>query len=536
MSSTEYDILSLFKEKPNTELSTSDIVEGVYDEEFSRIKDKFSNPLSDKARIFEAKREKASLHRKVLYYLNKLANDDILKIMRQGNKGEKFFALSISQFEELQLERNKRHITIIKHEISSPSLDGYSEKNIFFKYDKEAWASKLNSILISSKHYNNIDVLYKTVSSLFPIINDVIALNDFEHIVFNNPIDRFKKFLVQIEQDCNDYGKTACLIFDAKNFKEGHMDSLFSAVRHYSIIKPKHIRVIFDLKRKDLQRFQRFFEGVIKLFSQSKIKLYIKNDSVHTAPYILGKAGPYTFNEDEWKLYANELSSKVPCLSCGHISVAVDIAKFFESGNSVSDFRSFMLKTVQALFTADSMQRSNSEIYFRKLINMNRQMAKEIFWFGRNYIRLWNYFSAQNNQNFDMLKLLESVKKDIDNFCLSQETIYQACGMPTRFKTVFSCAFDDFAKEKLKEQKFSYVHITNTSDMHAKEIMEQLSIHEDSFNILDGGERLRVYRNSSNAEELLHEVNVILSSFNIPFICYDFGEIRGKEIKLTSFF
>jgi len=536
MTSTEYGILSLFKEKPNTELSTGEIVERVFNDEFSEIKDKFDNPISDKTRIFEAKREKAKLHRKVLYYLNKLTNDDILKIIRQGNKGEKFFSLALSQFEEMQLERNKKHITIIKHDIASSKIEGYREEKVLFKYNKESWVNKLNSLLINSAYYNNIDTLYKVINELFSSINDVIALNDFEHIILNNTIDDFKKFLIQIDQDCKDNGKTVCLIFDAKNFKKDQLNKLFFAVKHYNNIKPKHIRIIFDLKRKYLQEFHSFFEQVINMFSQSKIKLYIKNNQVHSAPYILGKAGPYTFDENDWKIYSDELSSQAPCISCGQVSVAIDIARFFELGNSISDFRSFMLKTAQTMFTVNSMQRKNSDTYFRKLVNTNKPLAKEILGFGRNYIRFWNYISVQNNQNFDMLKLLESVKKDIDNFCVSQETIYQACGMPTRFKISFSCAFDDFTKEKLKDQKFQYVHIAKTSDMHAKEIRKEILLHEDSFKILDGGERLRIHRSGGDSGEIPHELNFILSSFNIPFICYDFGEIKGKDVKLTSFF
>jgi len=43
----------------------------------------------------EAKRKKFQLHRKLLYYLNKLIDEKILRISRIQEKGEKTFALAI---------------------------------------------------------------------------------------------------------------------------------------------------------------------------------------------------------------------------------------------------------------------------------------------------------------------------------------------------------------------------------------------------------------------------------------------------------
>ena len=65
---------------------------------------------------------------------------------------------------------------------------------------------------------------------------------------------------------------------------------------------------------------------------------------------------------------------------------------------------------------------------------------------------------------------------------------------------------------------------------------DTLKAKEKICEIFDGGDRLRIFRSGSiEVDEIIKEFGILLNSYNIPLYCYDFGEIRGANLKLTSF-
>jgi len=134
-----------------------------------------------------------------------------------------------------------------------------------------------------------------------------------------------------------------------------------------------------------------------------------------------------------------------------------------------------------------------------------------------------------------VIDLIESIKQEVDEFCITEETIYKACGMPTRFKVAFSCAFSEF-DEELSEKQFKKILINKFDDLYSPEIKEYLQARAKVFKIFDGGDRVRLYRTGRFLpEDIIRELNIILNSYQLPFICYNFGKLKGGNLKITEF-
>ena len=129
----------------------------------------------------------------------------------------------------------------------------------------------------------------------------------------------------------------------------------------------------------------------------------------------------------------------------------------------------------------------------------------------------------------------ESIKKMIE-FARAEETIYNSCGMPTRFKIVLSCAFQE-SEKTLSPAKYKSINIRNTEDLYNPKIKKEIIDREKISSFFTGGNEVTFYKlgTSFDIPGILREISVILETYNIPFFSYDFKYVTG-DMKLTSFF
>ncbi len=535
MKQTEHDILMLFKKSPGKELSTSEIIANIFPKECQSINDAISNLFNDREKIYAAKQKKAQLHRNVLYYLNSLVNDDILKISRQGNRGEKYFALALEGKDEIIINKSGKKIILSKPTVKSMPIDGY-EHGIASRFESPTWIDKINSILLETHGFRDINEISTTVLRCLADVNDAIALNDFEHAIHENEIPDLILFLKDISRECSDSGKTLSLIIDATNLEKEKTQKITDFLQEFCAMKPSAISIIFDIRSKELSENIDFFEKATKIFIKSNTKMYIKNQDLYSAPYFLGKAGPYCFDEKEWLIYKKNIQKNSIGLACSQATIAVDVNRFFSKNNDISSFRNFIKNTIKSLFYANSMQRRNSEDYFKNIVKLSHPNVMDFFRLSRNYVRFWNYgWKEPNlNQNY-VIDLIKSTKEEVDSFCLSEETIYKSCGMPTRFKVAFSCLFKESGLGFSKEL-FNRIEIKRLEELYSKEFKELFSVKEEIVQAFNGGDRARLFRiGKISPSDICREFNIILKTFKIPFFCYDFGEHHGADLKLTSF-
>ncbi len=302
--------------------------------------------------------------------------------------------------------------------------------------------------------------------------------------------------------------------------------------------KLKNLRFIFDITQKEYQEHSSFFESLINLFSRTDLSIYFKNQGVHRAPYFIGRAGPYTFDEASWSRYKRDLWGNIPYLVCSQSTVMVDTERFYaQEGKNVEVFNNLMERIINSLLSSNIMQRANCNEYFESLIKLNDKYTREYFMFSRNYIRFWNY--GWKRPDFDqnsMINLFKEAKSMIDKFCSWEETIYKSCGMPTRFKVALSCAFEEFIKDIFSKSKYSRFYIHDIKDFYRPEVKEILNTKEKLFKYFDGGDLISLYKTGSlDVDEVLREVGFLLSSYNIPFFRLNFNNIQYQDISLNSY-
>src|SRR4030042_2250728 len=182
MNPTEQRILNKFKKEPLREIPTTEIVREVYPEEYSRIIRGIDNEFSDKKLANQSKRKKGQLHRKILYHLNRLVEEGVLKVTNVKGKGEKYFALNIDQG-EIVFEKKHKRIVLSKPSISTGLIEEYEAKGIVHKFDPENWVSKINCILLESSNFTGVNKFYELIYSCFSEVNDALGLNNFEYLV-----------------------------------------------------------------------------------------------------------------------------------------------------------------------------------------------------------------------------------------------------------------------------------------------------------------------------------------------------------------
>jgi len=531
MNKTEEQILNLFKENPNKEFSTYDVITNLYPNESTEIGNSIYS-ITDKESIKKAKRRKAQLHRKILYYLNKLLGEDVLKVSKTGAKGSKFYKLALEEGEELILRKKKRKIVIQKPSIPLMPIEGYEDQNLLLKYEPSSWIERVNSIILETPRFNSFKELEQTVLSIFTNINDSVCLNDFETFLKNNT--NGKEFLKNLDEETKDYGRYLNIILDFTNIENENF--ILNFIKEYISINPEKIILIFDIRAKELNKYEALFNKIIELYHKEKKVVYIKNQDIYEAPCFIGKAGPYTIKPEEWKIYKDTLKDNVNCLVLSLSSIAVDMKRFLKDYKDFNQFREFILKIAKAFLFANSLQRRKSGEFFESLVKINETYIEDIFSFGKNYIRFWNY-GWKEEHDTHYLELLKNIKDIVDKFCTSEETIYLSCGMPINFKIAFSCAFSNFVKKEFSKESFSRLKIEKIEDLYNKKTMKFLEEKEEIIKIFDGGDRLRIKRTGKVVpKDICRELNIILNTYKVPFFCYDFKEQQKGNLSLQEFF
>lgn len=526
----EQRILNKFKKEPLREIPTTEIVRAVYPEEYARITRDTNNEFSDKKLALKAKRKKAQLHRRILYHLNKLIEDGILKVTSMKGKGEKYFALCIEEG-ELIIEKKHRRIIISKPSISTSLIEKYEEKNIVHKYDPEGWINKLNCILLESTNYTGLNKFYNQAYSLFSEINDALGLNNFEHLIENNSLENLDEFLRRLDIDTRDHERVVSLIINTRNISDDN--KVYEFIKSFARINPRNITVVFKTQSKEVKTHEALFRNIVSEFSKEEIKLNIHNKEIHNAPIIIGKAGPYTIREHEWADYEENIRGKTLGLVIASTSIAIDVYRFFKEDLSAADFRSLIIKTAKTLLKINIIQNKKSNEYFKRLNELNKPYTKKFFAYTRNYIRLWNYDWREKKQEH-IIDLLESTRQEIKKFCSTQHTIYRACGIPFNFDIVFSSVFRKFAKN-LSSRKYIKTTIRKFKDYHSPEITSYMNIRERLFRILDGGDRIRFFRSGEyTPRDMTRELIFLMNTYYLPLVTIDFKERKG-ELKLTNF-
>ena len=544
MNKTEQRIIQALTLRKNTDVATSSLVKEVFPEEYKEIIALQNNPQRDIELIKAGKRNKARLHRKLLYHLNKLNEEEYITQTKTKGKGEKFFAINsekiIQDKKGFAINRVIESVSTIKEETNTLSgIEDYEEKKIVKRFDQQNWLTKINSFVIEINKFQNIKKLYENINELYPVYNDVIGLLDFQEMIEKSTIEEITNFIRKINIDTKDYNKYINIIIDMTKIRNYVKVSDFIDI--YSEINPDKIFIIMQTNTKTLSNQNRLINNTIKKFSENKIRINIQNLELHKPPYMIGRAGAYTFLEEDWEQYQKNIKGKTIGACCSETSIQIDIYRSFKDKVNYTAFRELIIKTSKALLIATSTQRKKSDSLFRAINNMNQGHQNKFFSISYNYIRLWNYdllFDREQNTDTGFLifnDLLVSAVDELSEFSKSQETIFRSCGIPIRFKILLSSAFRRFDKDFLSPRIYKKVLIKSLKDYYTEQIIKDIRRRESLYKVFKGGDRVRFFRDAkSQPEEIISEFHHLLTNHTLPLFTYDFRTLKG-ELTLDSF-
>lgn len=489
----ELAILETFRATRETALSTTKLVESVMGESYTKAIDLIKSP--DKLHERRGKQQKARLHRKLLYHINKLVDDDILKISGVRGRGEKLFELAIEGNVEITSGRKK--ITIRKNEHIATPID---DSKTITPYGRENWLARANAILLEGEQHETLGELADYLRQIDELVNDACGILRFETLL-NTTIAEYEDFLSSIARLEH---KIVMIISLPKTSDDTRILRFF---RVYCENKPNNAEVIFNITPKVLQERRELLEQIITLGMQHTIKLNLKNSATHKAPIIAGTAGTYTLHN--WEEYTKNRTQKGVAISGA--SVAIDLS----GKERAHDLARLAARTLFLVGRARHLTRLREAGILLNHLD--------------DTIRFWNF----NLEDETLTAEINAAREVIDSFCTMHERIYRACGIPIRCRVRLSSAFGKYPG--LTPRAYQKITVRGLTTLQQEIFVEHLCRREELCKEFDV-DRIRVFRSGdARASDILRELSFLLNTYALPYITYDFSKLRG-DLKLTEFF
>ena len=528
MHQTQQDILKCFVKNHNAPLSTSQVIELVYEDIFHSYR---SSPNEKKDYIAF----KAKLHRKALHHINKLIEQEILKIDHIGAKGQKIIVPNMLPNQEFVI-RSKEKIVITNQPTPTTPLTKYKNNDFVRIFQKEQWVQRLNAILLECQFSTDLIQFQELVFDALHTVNDVVGINDFEILVQRFTISQIRNFLEVIQQECELHQKRICLIVDFTNIEDS--DSMTEWITQLPQYKEDYITLIFDITSKEMLSKKKLFSHIIAIHKQHGLKFNLKNDDHHHSPYIVGRAGPYTLPNDVWTEYVSKHTEEMRGMSFAQSAVIFDLKKAQADTGSAIKIKEIVTDISKALFIANTIQRKNS-LSLLKHLPETIQTKRHFLAYSQTLLRISNTFSMAKEQGkYDnIIHVLKEINKNVKAFAKQQELIYASCGMPLRFKIGLSQAYKRAHDQYTLYDEYTSISISSIQELFTKETTEMLKTIEEMAKILDGGYEVRILRkNDPQVEEIFGELSVFCSSYRLPFICYKFENKGHNHRQLDTFY
>ncbi len=493
MKSMKHDIISLFEEK-ETEIPTSEIVLAV-SKEYAQLK---SQKNFNQAR---------QIHRRVLYHLNMLVRENILRVDGYGKNGQKSYALNVSEGEQLiEISPTKYKKELIGNRILMPimPIEGYEQKGIVIK--SGSLTEKLNSIVVLCDKYSG--ELIPLVKKLLSIIDDCICLENFEREINKKNVITLVK---ELDKECSLYGRK---ISFSVNISDVEKSRILELIRE--TINLKSINFVFGINKTALFEKADLISSLFDIYAKEKKTIFLKNRDKFDLPYFVGNMGVYSFDEEEW----NNMQEKPACIACSQSTIVLDVKKFYDNyGFNLIRFKELLMNISKSFLAINSIQRGKVRDYFKENIPDYNIDFLEL---SRNYIRLWNFGLLEPELETEkVLDIIDKAKHKIDEFARTQDRIYNSCGMSIRFKLALNQASKQSA-ESLSSAKYKQMQIDGLNSIIAdlKDRIEETSKVSSYF---DGGIHVKFHRigKIENSKELLNEVSLLLNRHNLAFFSYD---------------
>ncbi len=523
----EISILDQFRHNPTKSFTTSELVKEVFKEEYRRVNQQLRS--SDRREKRLGRTEKGALHRKLLYHLNKLVDQQLIQVSGIKGKGEKLFCLAIDEG-ELIIQGGERKIIISKPGSIATPIDGYVRDGVMRKFKPGTWLNKHDAILLDCGRFASTEELQQRIQHLLPTISDVLALHKAERLFKRRQEEEVRDLLYHLALDARDYDVQLSLLIDLHHVEDEK--ALTRCLASLLPALPAIISFTFTTSPRYHARKEEVITTLFTLFSSAKQKLTLQNNDVFEPPLFHGRAGPYVITREDWRYYQEHVRPRADGCIVGQTNLIINVHKFFASGGTYASFREMISKACHAFFSIEEQRRRHSAEYFDVLALQSLDATKEFFKVGRDYLRFWNYDLEAANS---LPELLESVKEGTTRFSARQEVIFKSCGLPIRFRIGLSSAFPKGDPDFFTERHYRKSLLASLKDLQSRELRSYLAVRERLYAIFDGADRLRLFMAPrASREELKRMSRYLLSAYSLPSFTFDFKGKSG-ELKLTAF-
>ncbi len=535
MTKIRQEVLELFRKNSEADFSTSRIARKIYNKEYEKVLDILSGDFPTKEEKKKAKRKKSKIHRRILHHLNKLVEREILEVTRRGENGEKFFGLAIEPGEEIVYDTvRKKKVEISRPVIPSLPIENLGKEGTIKRLEKDNWIQKLDSIMLESKKFDKNNI-YHVITTSLDYINDVLGINSFENVVSELSTDELMKFFHKLTRDLDDFNKAVSLIIDFSRLEIDDRKKFLMILK--DIEYHQNLNMVFELDSGTLNQQKNYFEELVPIISDHNI--YFKNKNIDDVPLWVGHAGPYTFNKKKWEKQ-KEKTKMANSLCCSQSTLFVDFKKFMGHKNSLDreNFRNLFEKAYRSLFIGSSIQRKQKHSLFSKILSINEEGSrKEFFIYSRNYLRTWNLETISSRfDNKTAVNLLEHLKKDMDEFCAAESTIYKSCGMPIEFKIAMAPGYGDKPEKILSREKNKIPLVSGVEDIYSEYFRETVELRDRLSHVNDGGNIITIRRKGgASNSDIIQEINAIINTYGFKLFRYQIGNSLNKDSSIERF-
>lgn len=507
----DYKVLEIFQKNPEKEYSSIDLVAYIYPDRYKIITDNSNDPHVSSETKKQDQDELLKLQRKILYHLSELVKKGILYVAKTESKGRKKYALSIESGEKIILDRYKKKIVITKPSTPTLPLGDLEERNIVTRFEKETFFHSLNCVVVSCDQFESLDVLLDYIRDILEDVNDVIGLHHIEPLFLEASQKELEIFFRALRSELSSFKKQICIYCDILNYKPHY----FSEIPFLILENSKHISFVLGLSSHEILEYNKEIEYIYKEFLKHNIALHFHNKAIHNGIAFMGSAGPYTITEKRWKAYQEKDKEDSYQLMLGQSSLIVNTDAIKTLEQSAKSFKDKIIRMANALFESNAYQRRNVLRIYKEVPESWRLLE-----YSKNYIRI-KHIPDEADQ---FLITIQDIKKEIIDFSNNQKTIYLSCGMPTNFRVEF--AF----------QESPTVSISSIEDFYKEKNKEQFKLFEKYHGVFDSSLHIKIDRKGSlEILDALREINIVLSSYHIPFFSYNIKHITGANMNLDMF-
>lgn len=471
MKNIKQKILLVFTKQKNNPISTSKLVENVFKQEFEKCQEQINNPSKDQDIIKLGKRELARLHRKLLYHINNLVEENILLVSKIKGKGEKYFVVNTQKEpEDYKTQKIIETITGKEHEsIELIGLRKYEEKG-YIKKPRSNIIRKLKAVIINPAQ-KSLTELFILIEDLMVTVTDTIAIQDFQSLIGKNEPEHLQLFLRKLEYESQEYSRTINLIIEIKNTDQTRMTDFLE------YIEKTTLKLIVITNPEEIGNKTRLIKKILSMPSVA-----IQNKDINHAPILIGREGVYSVSRkqwDEYQIYKNKLIG----LLYSSTSITLNADKYFDKSRNYYEFRQLIIELAKNIIQATTHQRRNADTLFFKINHLNNEYQNDFYNANTNYIRLNGILEVLKDNGEEIISLLESTALMLKDFCVTSETIFKSCGLPTRIRIKLGTMQSTPVENELTNQLIRKIHshYSNTNIATAEELIKTMNKTETAL-------------------------------------------------------